>query len=325
MKSIITKNDEKFLELLVSSNPSDRAKAKVAIQAFLDEPKAKQIQAFSVSTDLPRITTDTFNVNIDAANYDLGYEKVFQNVALASGTDSWELVNVANGLTFRKTEEGQRLRVEGISGTKTTAYVDKYGGALGWTDEMMRFRKIATMQTIATIFRNKFWSMKADAFYTLLVAAISSNVTSYQGVTGDGQLRRDIQTINTALYDIGNANKDSGYGDTANSRYVLFAKPNLKTRIEAAFTATIPSVQNVEGVGQIVLGNVERVYTFNSALSSTQAVLVLPGYQLQMAEAMAPTTYDDMDILSMTYTQAVWSYFGGVVGDTNQVWGVNFA
>ncbi len=64
--------------------------------------------------------------------------------------------------------------------------------------------------------------------------------------------------------------------------------------------------------------NVERVYTFNSNIGSTYINIVLPGNKIQKADVMVPTTYEDMDILSLVYVQAVWAYYGGAVGESKQ-------
>lgn len=294
-----------------------------AIQAFLHKPKAivkKKIQAVSVSTDFAQLAKDAFSVTIAQDNFDLGYERAFLNVPLGAGQDSWEIYNVTDGLTFRKIPEGGRVRVEGLAGTKTTAYVDYYAGALGWTAQMIRYRKVAAMVSTALIFRNNFWLNKANVHYTLLAAGASGNVTAYQGVAADGQLQRDIQTINSMAHTLTNRIKDKGYtADAANARLVLYANPGDKARINAAFRATTAVIAPAGATGDVISWNIDVVYTYNSAVVSGSPILIYPGGLIQAAEDMPPTTFNQpQDALTLNNLQAVWAIYGAAVGDTDQ-------
>ena len=181
----IAKNDIDFFDKVhdgyVKHDGVAKSKALVAFQAFMQKPKKQvtKIQASGVSTDFAILTKDAFNVTLATDNFDMGWERAFRQVTLGRGQDSWEIYDVANGITFSKVEEGQRIALDKLSGTKTTGYVDYYGGALGWTDKMIRFRRIPAMVDKALAFRNKFWTNKADNHYTLIAAAAAGNVTAY--------------------------------------------------------------------------------------------------------------------------------------------------
>ena len=274
----------------------------------------------SVSSDVPIVTTESFNVTVQSQNFDMGYEKVFKLVPLGENQDAWEIYDVANSLTFVRVEEGQRIEVAGHTGSKVTAYVDYYGGAIGWTDKMIRYRKVGAMLDLAETFRNRFWSNKANNFYALLAAAGALNITVYQGVAANGQLQRDIQTINEAAFVLTNRNRNKGYGDTANAKLVMYFNPRDKNRILAAFNVTSSALAAAGQTGDVVNYNIELVPTFNSFIVSGSPLLVLPGNKLQRAEGMAPTPYGpEMDILSLNRVQSVWAIYGGIVADTDQV------
>jgi hypothetical protein len=196
--------------------------------------------------------------------------------------------------------------------TSGNAKVEYYGGALGWTDKMIRFRKLARMADAARIFRNEYFVTKANVHYALLAAAgaIPANITPYRGVAANGQLQRDIQTINRAAYNLGNRNKDKGYGDTANTQFVMYANPLLKDRINAAFAATTSALAAAGQTGDTIGYNIRVVYTFNSYVA-TRPIMVLPGRKIQRADA-----------LTLNITQAVWAIYGAIVADTDQVEGI---
>ena len=279
-----------------------------------------QHTGISTSSDFPIITKDSFNVTIQSQNYDMGYEKVFKLVPLGEKQNSWEIYDVANSLTFVKVQEGQRIDVAGFTGSKVTAYVDYYGGALGWTDEMIRYRKVAAMLDMAETFRNRFWSNKANNHYALLAAAGALNVTAYAGLAADGQLQRDIQTINAAAFNLTNRCRNKGYGDAAQARLIMYFNPADKNRVLAAFQVTTASLAAAGRTGDTVNYMIELVPTFNAFVTAGSPLLVYPGNKLQRADAMSPTPYGpELDILSLNRVQSVWAIYGAIVGDTDQV------
>jgi len=325
MNKIISANDNLFfdnVERASNGDPIANAKIKVALQAFLDEPKvikSKKLQGFGVSTDLAQLTADAFNVNIQQDNFDLGYEQAFRKIALGQGQDFWEIYEAGNSLTFMRVEEGQRIEQAGITGSKVTAYVDYYGGAIGWTDKMIRFRKVSSMIDLALVFRNKFYANKADNHYALLNTAGALNVTPFDA-TGASDAEDVIKTINSAMYALGNRNRNKGYGDTATAPMVIYASPADEARIEGAFRSLTNNT--ITGLSTVISGlrNVQRIYTFNSNIAVNHPIICLPGNKIQMAEALPPTTYNSsIDPLTLNNYQAVWSIYGAVVADTDQV------
>jgi hypothetical protein len=324
---MITKNDKMLpsaiLEALEKGDKGELLKIKSAIQAFMfDEPREifqKKIQAFGTQGDLATVAKDAYSVFMLRDNFDMYYEQVFQPVTIAPGQNSWEIHEVTQGLTVRKVKEGERLNVQKLTGTKDTAYAEKYGGALGWDDEMLRFNKIPAMQLMAQSFRNQFWKTKANVHYTLLLAAIVGNTTAW--VAGANNLVRDIATLEAAIYNVANACKDR-YPDTANARYVGFFHPGLRSRIDVALRTTELTVSNQASAGAKLLWNLVPVYSW--FIPANTGVIVLPGNQLQRADVLDMQSMEDMDVLQLTYIQAIWAYYGAAIGDVNQVRGAAF-
>ena len=292
----LAKSDQLFFDTLVKGieegNGLHMLQVRAALQAFLMKPKHEiskkiqalrsvAIQAVGVSTDFAKLVSDAFNVTIGAQNFDLGYQQAFRDVPLGQNQDTWDIYDVQNGLSFRLIPEGGRIQVDELSGTVVTAHVDYYGGAIGWTDKMIRYRKVAAMVDMALIFRNRFWSNKADNHYLLLATAAAGNLTAYQGVAGDGQLRRDIATINRAAYDLANRCKDKGYGDTAAAQLILYYNPLDRGRINAAFQASVAVLAAALGPGHSVQWNITPIATFNANVVYGSPILVLPGQKIQ--------------------------------------------
>ncbi len=337
--SYLARSDQQFFDTLTAGLDKGDVRAltmcAVALQAFLQKPRnemQRKIQALrkiqgiaAVSTDFAKLVSDAFNVTIGAQNFDLGYQQSFKDVPLATGQDTWDIYDVQNGLTFRLVPEGDRIQVDGLSGSLVTAHVDYYGGALGWTDKMIRYRKVAAMVDMAMIFRNRFWSNKADNHYLLLATAAALNVTTWQGLVADTELRRDILTINQAAYTLANRCRNKGYGDTAQMQMVLYANPIGRARLLAAFAATSSNFQGAVSLGAFVNWNVTPIFTFNANMPANAAILVLPGNKIQAAEDMPPTTFTaPKDPLTLNELQSVWSIYGAVVADTDQCEQLNF-
>lgn len=321
----------------VKGNPLSRDQAadcvRGALQAFQAEPFAvrdaiiqrdtKKLQAFGVSTDFDILTKNNFNITIATDNFDLGYELAFMDMPLGTGNDSWDIVDVQDGLSFRKISEGGRIRVEGITGQLVSAGTDYYGGAIGFTDKMIRYRKVAAMVQLATIFRNRFWENKADNHYLLLstAGALAANQITQQGAAADGVTRRNALTINEAAFQLGNRNKDKGYGNTAKTSLLIYANPRDEEAIEAAFMVTAESLVKARENGTAITGRqIKRIYTFNQYITAGSPLMVLPGQKIQKADAMMPTTFTaPIDPLTLNRLQSVWAIYGAAIGDTQQV------
>jgi hypothetical protein len=324
----IAKDDLLFADTLykgiIEKDVVAAQQAAVAIQAFMTKPVRmlkKKIEAFSVSTDFAQLTQNAFTLTIESDNFDMGWEAAYRTVPLDPKKNFWTIYNVINGIQFYKMPEGGRVKMDGMTGSKTTAYVDYYGGALGFTDHMIRYREIPAMVDIAAAFRNKFFAQKADNHYALLAAAAAFNTTAYQGVAGDGVTRRVLLTLNRAAFTLGNRCKDKGYGDMANAPLIFYANPIDEEKIEAAFkTVTADVVAARENGTAITQRPIRRVYTYNSNVTANHPILVLPGQKIQKADGMQPTTYvAPVDPFTLNQSQAVWAIYGAAIADTDQV------
>lgn len=322
-------------------NNRDRKKAEqfvAAVQAWFCRPEektkkmVKQIQAFSVSTDFARVSSAAWNIFQQMQAYDNFWDLAFKKVPVAKGDDNWEIHDVSNGVAVKKVPEGHRLEVQGIAGTKSTVYIEKRGGALGWTDEMIRFRKVAAMVDKAEIIRNKYYENKRNEHYNLIAAAApaggaNSNVTTYQGAVTDTRANRILQTIDAGNYALGNRCKNKGYSNL-NVR-LLFLPESMRQDAEQARKLVERSAitTNSQKEGQYISNltwPVSFYYTWSTYVPANTGFLVIPGNKIQRNENVAPFMLTDQDILQLTYVMALWAYYGAAIGDTDQVQRVQF-
>lgn len=303
----------------------DEAKMKTClevIQAFIAKPGAiakKKIQAVAVSTDLVNSYGNAIDVITGAPNFDMGWEQAFKNITLMPGQDFWEIYDVTNGVTIKKIKEGGRVKIDKFEGASTLAYVDYYGGALGYTDKVVRFRKIQQMIDKAELFRNTYWVNKSNNHYVLLATAAALNPLAWQG-TGTNTLTRDIATINRAAFNILNRVKDKGYDpNIAGAQLLLYYNPLDASRMLAALAATTAMLAQQGITGAAVNFNVKPVQTFNQYIVSGHPIMVLPGHKIQKAEAMSLTDFPmPKDPFTLNEAVAFWAIYGAAVADTDQ-------
>ena len=312
-------------------NPSQAQNAFYkSVQAFFRAPGQKVdndriIQAFSTSSDFAAVTKDIFNVTTEVTNYDILWQDAFRSIGLKKGQLSWEIHTATDGITFNEIPEGGKIEYLGMNSSKTTVSVKKYGAGLGVTWETIEGRKvylfIEQMETARSAYYNKLGAIH----YGLLATAGATNAVTYQGSSGDSVLDRDIQTLNKGYEEISDDNKDSGYGDTVNARYILYSAPTLRSRINRALRATSAEVANLGGRGQVVDANIDPKYTWSSQITANTALLVLPGKKIQNAEYMGMTSFEKMDQDSLNKFKAYWTAFGAAIGDNDQVYQLSFA
>jgi hypothetical protein len=314
------------------TTPEKLLKARVAIQAFLKQPNTpefrkklqayqnKKIQAlgYTVSTDFVDTANQSFNAFFEQAEYDMGWENYFKLVPVSPYKRSWEIHTVKNGLAFKKLKEGETVEIYGLNSDKDIISCDKYGGAMGWSDELIRFREVAAMADIAETFRNRYHENKASNHYVLIYNAAKLHPIAYQGAVADGRLRRDIDTLNQGVYQLGKINKGKGYaGNMSRPNVLLTADPIFMGRIEAAIRATTANMAPALAGGTEVNYPIQRQYTFDSNFEG-KIIMGIPGNKSQRADILAPTQFTDTNILNLTYIQAVYSYYGAGIGDTEQ-------
>ncbi|HDL00810.1 MAG TPA: hypothetical protein ENH23_01075 [candidate division Zixibacteria bacterium] len=307
------------------------------IQAFFQgvgsvdkNDKNKIIQAFSGSSDLPTLTKDVFNVTMAVNVFDSLWQNSFKGVPLMKGQLSWEIADVNTGFSFKLIPEGGKVEFYGISGSKTTVSIEKYGMGIGITWETIEGKKLYQFVDTMNATKAALNGLWADTHYGLLVAGAMTAV-AWQGAVGDPILDRDIATLNKGYETIGAVCKNKGYGDMANAPMLIYAPPGLTARINHALRATsqdvargrAPSVAGGVG-GKTVDFPIKPYYTWNSALTANKGYMVVPGNKIQNSLYMQELALAEKDITTLSELKTYWTAFGAVVADTDQLAELSF-
>lgn len=302
------------------SKAEDQKKFRGALQHFFNVPQTDKevraaLQHFATTGDFPANINQVIEKIHQTPDWDLGYEQVF-NIRDFTGTNAsgFDILDVQSGLAFQKVETGEKAKVYKMSGAKTSVSFDMYGGALGWDRKLFDDKQYWDIEDNAIEFRNKAFQDRAADFYALIEAVTGEDVT-WQGVTADSEVDRDIKTIRQAAYTILNDVKNSGYGVNANTELKLLAPLFLKDRILRALSQLN---QAFAGSSKALNYNITPVFTLMLS-SNSYYYVCLPGRKMKGGYRMNLTLFADFDILAYADTVAGWQRYGGAIGDTNQV------
>lgn len=334
---------ERIVEAIVKGSKDEKIAAKNSIQAFWNAPlelggatKNKNVmaslQAYTSTSDIPDMVTQSFDVFAQLASYDDRYNNAFKVRTFDDARDYFEITDVVNYFTFDELPEGAQVPIRRFTGTKAAIYAKTYADGIGWTQQMLEDRRFSEMVDIAEQMRQAFYLKKARLHYSLLVdAATSGGTIAWQGsgTTPADQFNRDVLTINTAVNTIKKACKDLGFGDVSAQTILFYGSPFMEGRFQAATSA-----RNVSNIVPTILPgsmNVQFLPTYELrtslgvSLPDTTMVAVLPGNKIQRGDKVLPTTYMDEDIISFSNIQTVRARFGAGVGENNQLRLVQFA
>jgi len=299
--------------------------SKAAFDNFMYKPNQigkERVKAIftGTSSDLPILTTNSFDVTYSGLQFDFDWLAAFKEVPIESGKGFFEIVTLDNASAVKLVPEGGKLALEKLTGSKLVVFVNKYGQAIQWTDEMIRQRQLGALLETAEAAVEAHHADKADRMYALLTAGATAS-TAYQSTTGNTQVDNDIDTLNKVYSDLIIANKDKFRGLNANVEVLAYFPITAKGRIERAMNKVI----NADGGGARVQFNIRRLYTLNGNLpvpatgQDFVGLFVIPQRKIQFAQEMAPTIYSEQDILSLSYIQTSWQYYGAGAGAISQL------
>lgn len=293
--------------------------------SFEKDGRRLGVQAFTGSSDIEKVLTNTWNAIQESDNFDTFWQLAFRTVPLSKGQLEWTIGTVSSGVTFKLLAEGQKVEYAKITGTTVKGEVELYGSGLEITWKCLEGRDLAGFYNSMLDFRNRRQSEYADIFYGLLYAACAVHPVDYQLTSAASTLDRDIATLNEAYNTIGAACKDKGMGDTANVKMLAYAGPRLRGRINQALRVTGSDMARAGGKGQIFDGNIDPYYSFTSHIPANKALIGIPGFKTQNSVYLQDKAFERISPENLSWLKTSFTAFGGVIGDTNQWALVDFA
>jgi hypothetical protein len=316
------------------STPEGQKQFLEAVQYFIDRPRlaTEEIRAriaeFTTPGDFPADAVEAIARFHQVDDPDTGWMEVFDVIDF-TGTrkNSFDLIDVSSGLTFRGVKPGEKAEVYKVSGEKVTVDFDLYGGALGWSRLWFDDEEHWKIEDVAKEFRARWYANKAQAHYDLISASRPDSDVSWQGDVDDDKAVRDAETVNYACADILSEMQGLGFDVNANSTFVVVSPVQLLARLRNALRITLlgSASSGVTGEQSEVNFNVRLVVTTrlkNQALDQAetgQYFVGLPGRKIKSGNRMDLTILSEQDILAYAETVAGWGRYGAVVGESKQL------
>lgn len=313
------------------STPDGRKKVFGALQYFVsgqglkDEAKKmiQAIQAFGNSGDFPEAARQILEKFHATPAYDTAYEEIFDiRDFTATNESGFDILDVEEGLAFRKIPNGDSVEIYKMGGTKVTVDFDLYGGGLGWLRTLIDDKKYWALEDNATAFVNKAAQDEAES-YIALVEAISTDYNlAWQlpepaGLAATDALytaNRDAQTLNKAAIDIITDLKDKGYGVTANTVFKVLCPLQLVGRLNRALGLVL---QGFAGSPNQASFKFQLVPTIMLQTTNVYYVCV-PKNKAKGGRRMRLTIYNKFDEEKYSDIAVGWQRYAGAVGDQEQ-------
>ena len=287
----------------------------------------KQVQEFTLMSDgYPNEkaidVVEKFHL---AADYDLGYEQIF-DVRDFSGTKAsgFDVAGVTSGLTFREIKPGEKVKVYEAAGDKYRCYFCYYGGALGWHRQLFEDGDWWTIEDNAIEFRNAAYSSRAAIYYALLEAAMDATGCCAVVETEDimnSDSSNIAASLNYAATQILTDVAGRGYNiNPATAQFIVLTPIQLRGRVRLALNLLL---QQFPGSAPIIDYNFRQI-TSLMLTNPNRVAVILPKRTLKIGYRMDLTLFDDFDILSYTDTVAGWMRHGGCIGDLEQIRCIEF-
>lgn len=246
---------------------------------------------------------------------DFGYERVFDIIDFTSTQkNSFDILNVGSGLTFRPKEPGIKAKIIRSDGERTTVTFDRYGGSLQWCKMWFDDAEFWNIEEATQHFRKQWYDDRAHAFYNLISASRPDSDLLCQGPSCATNLVRYAETINYACADIISSLASNGYDVNPQTRFVVVAPLRLAAYLQSALNIDSSELNfNLELVITDKLKNQELI-----SAEADQYFVCLPGRKAKGGYRQDLTLLSETDILAYAETVAAWGRYGGVVGDAEQ-------
>lgn len=280
------------------------------------------IAAFSTKGDFPEALQSNFDLLQGQEDYDSGYELLFEPAIKDPNKEYFEVHTITRGVAFRRMAEGEKVRVEGMSGEKFQVYVAWFAAAMGVTEQAIRYRDLQGLADMFNAFRDAYQSKRCGDFYGLINDA-GSNTTSLDTADVSGNALRDNARLINKMYStlMRRFYGQPGYGSATGQRVVyLLHQPEATDLVMGSLRSRFQSFDSSE---MLVRYPVVPLMSLNAELWNGKNVedvfMVIPGRKNKKHDELAPTNYQEADPCSLSYVNYVWAAYCGCVGEAGQV------
>lgn len=212
----------------------------------------------------------------EGAPIDFAFMELFKEVDLRQSTSPiHEIVDVANGITFNQVEDGEEIKVRGVSSSNAFITALIYGAGLGFSDRWLRFNEFYKFEEAAQAAVRKYGANRANAHYGLF-KSLGAGVD----VAFDATIEK---TIDTACADILEAVGDD-YGLDDGTEFKILTNRRNAAAVNKALAAQFgnPNTNN----NQVSSNVAPTLITSNANIEAIRATkpiayVILPDHKIE--------------------------------------------
>ena len=200
-------DERRIHELLASPDPAQRQRAIRHLNAVAAEILPILLSSTSQfpDTQTQGVPTVVSFGEADRFTADVRWRALFQMRDMTSATSPYfKISDVFDAVTFDVYQMGERIRTATVRGDEQIYETDIVAGALQW------FKFFESWQTLwnaedGIASMNAKWLRRMGRIAIETITASGLAVTAYDDTAGASQLERDVNTINAAITELGNA------------------------------------------------------------------------------------------------------------------------
>lgn len=331
----IVADERKIHEMLCSSDPNVRALALKHINAVGEAFKDALLSSTShfPSQQTQGIPSAVAFGETDRLQVDVRWRMLF-NVRDYSSQEHpfFKITDVYDAVTFEVYKLGERIKAASVRAEETIFEAEVIAAALQWNRLWADWQNLWNTEDGLASMQAKYGRKMAKLAYTVLTAG-GLSTTSYDA-TGSTALEKDINTINAAAREMGNAiyQTDTGFTDSEGALieseedisglglYLLFnpATAGYTERVNRALAARYDMANDNNSIQEV---NVPVMPLPTRYVPATAWYLVLPGRKLVSAIFRALELYDYMDpkVAGVADGRVGQGAYKHVRGDSRQV------
>ena len=244
-----------------------------AIQHCFEQPLldarqlVKRFAELATASQFPeQVTAELFEkFKVGHGEVDMSWLSVFDEVDLSrTSLSSFDLVDIQNGVSFKKVLPGEKARVYSLTGESESVSFDQYGAGLQIPGVWYEDQRWWDIEEAVQDYNLAWWEAVAAIFFALIEAATDGifggtvdGVNIAYDSAGSDTLEKDINTINAGVLSLLNALKTAGMRVNASTPLTLICNIARHDRCRAALDARRSSVYS----GPEVIGAQIRLVT----------------------------------------------------------------
>ncbi|HUT30921.1 MAG TPA: hypothetical protein VMX13_14105 [Sedimentisphaerales bacterium] len=315
-----------------------------AVQAHFDKPLrdartlTKKFAELATISQFPDQVSQLFEkFKVGTGEVDMSWLSVFDALDLSNSTlSSFDIVDVKNGLSFKKVLPGEKALIYGLTGVSESVRFDQYGAGLQIPGVWYEDQRWWDIEEAVQDYNLAWWERLAEVFFALIEAATDGifggtvdGVNIAYDAVGSTTLEKDVNTINAGVMSLFDGLKAAGMRTGSATPLVLICNLSRRDRCAAALEARRGVVYSgpetlIREIRLVTTLGLTTSNTWNSNGAGTEhtadelplGYLAVPGrkckYLNRRPLRVYPPRFDEQIYATSVFA---WGRYGGVLNE----------